>query len=54
VQGRGPAIGDAEREGWEWGRIADGGTMVMLPVLIFSFVVRRYLVHGLTGGALKA
>jgi multiple sugar transport system permease protein len=40
-------------EGWEWGRIAAGGTMVMLPVLIFSFVVRRYLVHGLTGGALK-
>jgi multiple sugar transport system permease protein len=25
----------------------------MLPVLIFSFLVRRYLVHGLTGGALK-
>ena len=40
-------------EGWEWGRIAAGGTMVMLPVLVFSFVVRRYLVHGLTGGALK-
>jgi multiple sugar transport system permease protein len=40
-------------EGWEWGRIAAGGTMIMLPVLVFSFVVRRYLVHGLTGGALK-
>ena len=40
-------------EGWEWGRIAAGGTMVMLPVLVFSLVVRRYLVHGLTGGALK-
>ena len=40
-------------EGWEWGRIAAGGTMVMLPVLVFSFLVRRYLVHGLTGGALK-
>ncbi len=40
-------------EGWEWGRIAAGGTMVMLPVLIFSLVVRKYLVHGLTGGALK-
>ena len=23
-------------EGWEWGKIAAGGTMVMLPVLIFS------------------
>ena len=40
-------------EGWEWGRIAAGGTMIMLPVLVFSFVVRKYLVHGLTGGALK-
>jgi len=25
-------------EGWEWGKIAAGGTLVMLPVLIFSFV----------------
>jgi multiple sugar transport system permease protein len=40
-------------EGWEWGRIAAGGTMVMMPVLIFSLAVRKYLVHGLTGGALK-
>ena len=40
-------------EGWEWGRIAAGGTMIMLPVLLFSFVVRRYLVSGLTGGAIK-
>ncbi|WP_240790015.1 carbohydrate ABC transporter permease [Roseomonas sp. HF4] len=40
-------------EGWEWGRIAAGGTMVMLPVLVFSLLVRRYLVHGLTGGAVK-
>ena len=31
-------------EGWEWGRIAAGGTMIMLPALVFSFVVRRYLV----------
>ena len=23
-------------EGWEWGRIAAGGTMIMLPVLIFE------------------
>ncbi|CAN5741478.1 hypothetical protein BH11PSE3_BH11PSE3_30040 [soil metagenome] len=30
-------------EGWEWGRIAAGGTMIMLPVLVFSFIVRRFL-----------
>jgi multiple sugar transport system permease protein len=40
-------------EGWEWGKIAAGGTMIMLPVVAFSLVVRRYLIRGLTAGALK-
>jgi multiple sugar transport system permease protein len=40
-------------EGWEWGRIAAGGTMVMLPVLLFSLLVRRFLITGLTAGAVK-
>lgn len=40
-------------EGWEWGRIAAGGTMVMLPVLVFSLIVRRFLISGLTAGAVK-
>jgi multiple sugar transport system permease protein len=40
-------------EAWEWGKIAAGGTLVMLPVVVFSFIVRRYLVTGLTAGALK-
>jgi multiple sugar transport system permease protein len=40
-------------EGWEWGKIAAGGTCVMLPVLAFSFVVRKYLVAGLSAGAVK-
>ncbi|MBI3456082.1 MAG: carbohydrate ABC transporter permease [Candidatus Rokubacteria bacterium] len=40
-------------EGWDWGKIAAGGTMVMLPVLLFSYVVRNFLVRGLTAGALK-
>jgi multiple sugar transport system permease protein len=39
--------------GWEWGRIAAGGTMVMLPVLVFSLAVRRFLINGLTTGAVK-
>jgi multiple sugar transport system permease protein len=39
--------------GWEWGRIAAGGTMVMLPVLVFSLAVRRFLVNGITTGAVK-
>ncbi len=40
-------------EGWDWGKIAAGGTMVMLPVVVFSLVVRNYLVRGLTAGAVK-
>ncbi|HEV8680353.1 MAG TPA: carbohydrate ABC transporter permease [Stellaceae bacterium] len=40
-------------EGWEWGKIAAGGTLVMLPVVAFSILVHRYLVHGLTAGGVK-
>ena len=40
-------------EGWEWGKIAAGGTMVMLPVLVFSILVRRFLIQGMTAGAVK-
>jgi len=40
-------------EGWEWGKIAASGTLVMLPVVIFTFFVRAYLVRGLTAGGVK-
>ncbi len=40
-------------EGWEWGKIAAGGTLIMLPVVLFSLLVRRYLIRGLTAGAIK-
>lgn len=40
-------------EGWEWGRISAAGTLVMLPVLLFMVIIRRYLVHGLTAGGIK-
>lgn len=39
--------------GWEWGRIAAAGTLVMLPVVVFSILVRNYLISGLTSGAVK-
>ena len=29
-------------EGWEWGKIAAAGTLVMLPVLVFTIFVRPY------------
>jgi hypothetical protein len=40
-------------EGWEWGKIAAGGTLVMLPVAVFAVFVRHYLVRGLTAGGVK-
>lgn len=40
-------------EGWEWTKIAAGGTLVMLPVVVFTLLVRRYLVRGLTAGGVK-
>jgi multiple sugar transport system permease protein len=39
--------------GWEWGRIAAAGTLVMLPVVIFAMLVRNYLIRGLTSGGTK-
>lgn len=39
--------------GWEWGKIAAGSTLVMAPSLLFAVIVRKYLISGLTSGALK-
>ncbi|WP_256734867.1 carbohydrate ABC transporter permease [Variovorax sp. dw_954] len=40
-------------EGWEWTKIAASGTLVMLPVIVFTVLVRTYLVRGLTAGGVK-
>jgi multiple sugar transport system permease protein len=40
-------------EGWEWGKIAAAGSLVMLPVIVFTFFVRTYLVRGLMAGSIK-
>jgi multiple sugar transport system permease protein len=39
--------------GWDWGRITAGSLIVALPVIAFAVPVRRYLVSGLTAGAMK-
>jgi len=39
--------------GWDWGRITAGSIIVALPVLVFAWPVRRYLVSGLAAGAVK-
>lgn len=36
-----------------WGSISAGGVTVMAPVILFSVIVRKYLVRGLAMGAVK-
>lgn len=36
-----------------WGRIAAAGSIVLVPVLIFALIAQRYLVRGLSRGAVK-
>lgn len=40
-------------EGTEWGKIGAASVMVMAPVIVFGFAIRRYMVSGLTAGAVK-
>jgi multiple sugar transport system permease protein len=46
-------VGFIQYAGWEWGRMAAAGTLVMLPVVVFSILVRKYLVRGLAAGSIK-
>jgi len=41
------------RVGVEWGNVSGGGILIIIPVIIFSFLLRRYLIKGLTGVAIK-
>jgi multiple sugar transport system permease protein len=36
-----------------WGRIAASGSLVLIPVLIFALFAQRYLIRGLSKGAVK-
>ncbi len=37
----------------QWGAMTAGGTVAMLPILLFAFLMQRHLVRGLTLGAVK-
>ena len=39
--------------GVDWGGLTASGMLVILPVIIFSFAAQRYLVAGLSSGAVK-
>jgi multiple sugar transport system permease protein len=40
-------------EGIKWGMIGAAGTLVNLPIILFSLFLQKYLVSGLTAGAVK-
>ncbi|PZX13596.1 multiple sugar transport system permease protein [Palleronia aestuarii] len=40
-------------EGTEWGKIAAASMFIVIPAIVFGFFVRRYMIAGLTGGAVK-
>ncbi len=40
-------------ESWEWGKVSAAATVIMLPVVVLSILVRKYIVRGLTAGAVK-
>ena len=50
-----PVVATSFLSGYElpWGQIMATGTLVALPVIIFSIIVSRQLVRGLTMGAIK-
>ena len=40
-------------EGYEWGKISAAAVIIMLPVVVFGFLIQRYMITGLTAGAVK-
>lgn len=36
-----------------WGPISAAGTLIMLPAIILAYITLRYLITGLTFGAVK-
>lgn len=40
-------------QGTSWGQIAAIGSIITIPVLIFTFLVQRYMVQGMSAGSIK-
>lgn len=39
--------------GIQWGPMSAAGVLIIMPVLFFSFLIRKYLISGMTMGAVK-
>lgn len=44
---------NSEQELLQWGEVAAGGVLSLLPVVIITIFLQKYLVSGLTAGAVK-
>ena len=44
---------NSEQELVEWGKVASGGIISMIPVTLFMVFMQQYLINGLTAGAVK-
>jgi ABC-type glycerol-3-phosphate transport system permease component len=44
---------NSEQELTSWGKVAAGGVVSMLPVLFFTLFMQKYLISGLSSGAIK-
>jgi len=40
-------------QGTFWGQIAAVGSVITIPVLVFTFLVQKYMVQGISAGAIK-
>lgn len=40
-------------EGTEWGKISAASMFIIVPAMVFGFLVRRYMIAGLSSGAIK-
>ena len=40
-------------EGNQWGKISAAAVFIMIPVVVFGFLIRRYMIAGLSAGAVK-
>jgi multiple sugar transport system permease protein len=46
-------MGFITQRGVLWGEMSAASTVIMVPMIIFTFLVQRYLIRGLTFGAVK-
>ncbi|MGG4550772.1 carbohydrate ABC transporter permease [Paenibacillus humicus] len=44
---------NSEQELTEWGKVASGGIVSLIPVILIAMLMQRYLMSGLTAGAVK-